>query len=385
MEENKTPEIGLKEVSEKLDAVLASASAAEQKAAEAEKRAQEAEAKTAKMADELAAVKNTHPVNFAPKTSETKSENKKDFRGFLTDVKAAKFGSVKAALQASAVTGSYLVPTGFLPEVLELLGTQESLIDKTRKLPWGIDSTTRIIPNLASRTTWATVAEGGVKPVSNPVFSQIKQELVKLAAIVVVTDELMNDSAIDLPALFTEQARAGLVDKLNNWLFNGNGTGHAGILGASGVNTPTLAGTGDLLLLKQAVPSFVARAGVFYLDNALYNQLASMAKTAAPAWLYYEEGRMKIDGSDVVALDSTLIGARGAVFGDLGNVIFSPKNEFSVRYSDVAVVNEGSSDSAVQHNLFQENKQAYRFEMRADISVVGSVWAKATVPAPAKA
>lgn len=375
MEENNTPEIGLKDVSEKLDTVLAAVADAQAKAAAAE-------AKAAKMADELEATKNLHPVNFAPKGKE-KTEDKKDFRQFLTDVKAAKFGTVKAALQAGAVTGSYLVPTGFLPEVIDLLDRQDSLITKARRLPWGIDASVRYIPNLAGRTEWTTVAEGGVKPVSNPTFGQLKQELVKLAAVVVVTDELLADTAIDLSSVFAEQARAGLVEKLNNWLFNGNGTGHAGILGATGINTPTITGVDGLLSLKQAVPGFVASSGTFYIENALYNELASMARVNAPAWLYYEEGKMRIDGNDVVALPASVIGSRGAVFGDLGNVIFSPKNEFNVKYSDVATIVEGSGDSAVEHHLFQENKQAYRFEMRADITVVGSVWAKATVPAPA--
>lgn len=380
---------GLKEVSDKMDKVLAAAeaaqaqaSAAEKRAEEAEKRAQEAEAKAAKAQDELTVAKNTHPINFAPAPKEEKSAVGKDFKKFLTDVKAAHFGGSKAALQAGAVTGSYLVPKGFLPEVLDLLGRSEDLISKARRLPWGVDGNTRDIPNLVSRSTWSLVGEGAKKGVSNPTFGTLTQKLAKMACIVLVTEELLSDSAVDLPALFADQARAGLVDKLNDWLFNGNGDDRPGILTASGTHTPTVTGITDLLLLKQAVPNFVARTGSFYVDTALYNQLASLSKQSAPAWLYYEEGKMKIDGSDVVALDTSLIGASKAVFGDLGNVIFSPKNEFDVRYTDVATITEGTGDSAVEHHLFQENKQAYRFEMRADLTVVGSVWAKATVPAP---
>lgn len=383
---------GLKAVSEKLDTVLAAAEAAGTKAAEAqkraeeaEKRAKEAEAKAAKMQDELTAAKNTHPINFAPMPDEgTSSGRGKDFKQFLTAVKAAHFGGSKAALQSGAATGSYLVPKGFLPEVLDLLGRSEDLISKARRLAWGVDGNTRDIPNLVSRSTWSLVGEGAKKGVSNPTFGTITQKLAKMATIVLVTEELMSDTSVDLPALFADQARAGLVDKLNDWLFNGNGSDRPGILTASGVHTPTVTGITDLLLLKQAVPSFVARTGSFYVDTALYNQLASLSKKDAPAWLYYEEGKMKIDNSDVVALDTSLIGARKAVFGDLGNVIFSPKNEFDVRFTDVATITEGSGDSAVTHQLFQENKQAYRFEMRADLTVVGSVWAKATVPAPTK-
>lgn len=380
-----TPEDnGLKSVSEKLDAVLAAAEEAQNKAAESEKRAQEAEAKAAKALDELTVAKNTHAINFAPAPQgNEKDAGEKDFKKFLTDVKAAHFGGSKAALQSGAATGSYLVPVGFLPEVLDLLGREEDLIAKARRLPWGVEGNTRDIPNLAARSTWAVVGEGAKKPVSNPTFGTIQQKLAKMAAIVLVTDELMADTAIDLPALFADQARAGLVEKLNDWLFNGNGDDRPGILTASGVHTPTVSAITDLLLLKQAVPSFVARTGAFYMDSALYNQLASLSKQSAPAWLYYEEGLMKIDNSDVVALDASLIGARKVVFGDLGNVIFSPKNEFAIRYTDVGTIVEGSGDSAVEHHLFQENKQAYRFEMRADLTVIGSVWAKATVPAPA--
>ena len=364
-------ESGLKSLTEKLDTVLQAAEEASAKAAEAdarakeaEKRAQEAEAKSAKLSDELTAAKNAHAVNFTPKAQvKTFEEKRKGFRDFLTDVKAARFGNVKAALQAGAVTGSYLVPTGFLPEVLDLLGTNDDLIAQARRLPWGIEGDSRTIPNLVARS------------------GEIAQKLAKLSCIVVVTDELMDDTTIDLPALFADQARAGLIDTLNDWLFNGDGDDRDGILTASGVQTPAVTGIADLLLLKQAVPVFVQRAGKFFIDNALYNQLASMARINAPAWLYYEEGKMRVDGSEVVALDSDLIGARGAVFGNLNNVIFSPKNEFAIRYSDVATVVEGESPTQTTHHLFQENKQAFRFEMRADISIVGSVWAKATVPA----
>lgn len=377
---------GLKSVSEKLDAVLAAAEAAQAKSAEAEKRAQEAEAKAAQLQEELTAAKNTHPANFAPMAPEGKEalspeEKRAKFKQFLIDVKAARFGGSKAALQAGSATGSYVVPTGFLPQVLDLLGNSEDLISKTRRLPWGSDGTTRQLPNLASRSVWSLVGEGNKKPVSNPAFGTITQKLAKLATIVVVTDELMEDTAVDLPALFAEQARAGLTDKLNDWIFNGNGSDRAGILTASGVHTPTVTGVSDLLLLKQSVPTFVARSGAFYMDSAIYNQLASLPKKDAPAWLYYEAGKMKIDNSDVIALDASLIGASKVVFGDLGNIIFSPKTEFDVRYTDVGTISEGTGDSAVEHNLFQENKQAYRFEMRGDLSVVGSVWAKCTIPA----
>lgn len=371
-------EVGAKEVSEKLDAVLGEVAAAKEAAAKAEKRAEEAEAKAAKAENEAVATKNAHNVAFkdAKEVVKTAAEKSAEFRKFLEDVKSAKYGN-KAALASATATGSYLVPEDFLPEVLDFLAKPESLIGQARRLPWGIAGNTRKIPNLLSRSTWATVGEGNAKPVSNPVFGEIEQKLVKAACIIVLTEELLADSSINLPQLFQDQARAGLVDFTNNWLFNGNGNDHPGILGASGVLTPTVADITGLLALKQAVPDYVRRSGKFFIDAALYGELASLVNSAKPGWLYYENGAMRIDNSEVVALDASLIGARNAVFGDMNNVLFSPKNEFAVRYTDTASIVDGNTT----HNLFQDDKVAYRFEMRAEITVAGATFAKATVPA----
>lgn len=377
-------EIGAKEVSEKLDAVLSEVSAAKEAAQEATKKAQEAEAKNAdlqKKLDEAVAAQNAHSVAFVDAQKEKSVKEKSaEFREFLAQVKAAKYGN-KAALASATPTGSYLVDTEFLPEVLDFLAKPESLISQARRLPWGTEGNTRNIPNILSRSVWANVGEGAPKPVSNPTFGNLQQVLVKVACIVFLTEELLSDSSINLPALFQDQARAGLIDFTNNWLFNGNGTGHPGILGASGVLTPTVAAITDLLAVKQATPDFVRRNGKFFVDTAIYSQLASLVNSAKPGWLYYENGVMRIDNSEVVALDASLIGARNVVFGDLNNVLFSPKNEFAVKYTDVASIVEGTGANAVTHRLFQEDKVAYRFEMRADITVAGNTFAKATVPA----
>lgn len=390
MEDNKTPtgtapaEIGAKEVAQKLDAVLSEVSAAKEAAQEATKKAQETEAKNAelqKKLDEAVAAKNAHSVAFVDaKKEKSVQEKSAEFRKFLDDVKAAKYGN-KAALASATPTGSYLVPEDFLPEVLDFLAKPESLISQARRLPWGIAGNTRKISNILSRSVWATVGEGEKKPVSNPVFGEITQELVKAACIIVLTEELLADSSINLPALFQEQARAGLIDFTNDWLFNGNGANHPGILGASGVLTPQVASVADLLALKQAVPDYVRRTGKYFVDAAIYGELASLVSSAKPGWLYYENGAMRIDNSEVVALDASLIGARNVVFGDLNNVLFSPKNEFAVKFTDTATIVDNQGDEAVTHALFQEDKVAYRFEMRADITVAGSTFAKATVPA----
>lgn len=373
------PKSGLEAVNEKLDIILSAAKKADEKATNAAEKAALLEA-------ELAAAKNTHNISFVPAGSAPEIDGKKELNAkiktFLNNVKQARYGyDKKDALQAGATPGSYLVPEGFLPTVIDMLGTVPSLINETRYIPWGLDGNTRKIPNLVSRSTFSVVDEGEAKPVSNPVFNQLTQVLVKAAAIVLYTKELAEDSAVDVSNLLQSLIAPALAEYYTDWIFNGNGDANPGILTASGVLNPTVATVSGLVALKLAVPSHIAATGKFYIDKALYGELIGLTRSTAPLWLTYENGVMRIDGSEVVKLDSSLIGARNAVFGDLQNIIFSPRTELAVRYSDTATIVEGASGSATTHHLFQENKEAYLFETRAAITVVGSVWAKTTVPA----
>lgn len=171
-----------------------------------------------------------------------------------------------------------------------------------------------------------------------------------------------------------------LVDVFNYWLFNGNGEGHTGIFNTSGVINPEIDTVSELINLKLQAPFNIRATGKFFIETSLYGELASIAKLSAPSWLTYEAGVMRIDGSEVVAIDETIIGAKKrACFGDLSKVIFSPKEELAVRWSDQAQIVDNSGTEPVTHNLWQENKEAYLFEIRADITVVGNVWAVTTV------
>lgn len=372
---------GLKQVSEKIDTLLNGLETSKAAEEATKKVAEEAKGKAQEALDAVTALKNTHGVNF---TAEVPAKDRKalnaELRQFLADIRAARFGGqTKSALRTDAVTGSYLIPPDFLPSLMDILVKYPSYIEGAFRLAWGNVGNEREIPNLVARPAFAKVGEGAKKPVSNPVFGSLKQKLVKEAVIVVLTKEMVDDAAIDLGAVILQIIGPALTDVLNYWLFNGNGEGHTGIFNASGVITPDVKKVDELLKLKLEAPFNIRATGKFYIETSLYGELASIAKLSAPAWLTYEAGTMKIDGSEVVAIDSTIIGSRKAAFGDMSKVIFSPKEELAVKWSDQAQIVDNSGAEPETHNLFQENKEAYLFEMRADITVVGSVWAITTV------
>lgn len=368
---------GLKEVTDKMDKFLAGIEEEKAKNAEILQAAKDAQAKAEKAMNEAVALKNAHSVNFAPAAKkDNKEETNKNFRDFLGNVKAAKYG-VKSALTASATTGSYLVPTDFLPNLFDFLVQYPAFVNDATRIPWGSVGSERHIPQLVSRPAVNATAEGAKKTLSNPAFGLIEQKLQKLTALVLWTRELTEDAAIYLPEYLPSIVGPQFTIKLNKWLFQGI-TNHPGITNASGIVVPdTVTAVNKVADLKWAVPYQYRANGKFYIETSLYGQLASIARLSAPAWLYYENGVMKIDGSEVVAVDPELIGNGIALFGDMKTVIFSPRKEIEVKYSDSATIVD--TDGTTEHQLFQENKEAYLFELRADISVTGSVWAKANL------
>lgn len=357
----------------KMDKFLEGLEASKAEAEAAKKAYQDAQAAAQKALDEAVAAKNAHPVNFAPAAKKAdKTETNKNFRDFLGQVKAAKYGA-KAALSTDATTGSYLVPQDFLPQLFDFLAQYPAFVNDATRIPWGSFGNERHIPQLVSRPAVNVTAEGAQKTLSNPAFGLIEQKLEKLTALVVWTRELAEDAGIYLPDYLPAIVGPQFTIQLNKWLFQGI-TNHPGITNASGIVTPaSVDSVNKVADLKWAIPYQYRANGKFYIETSLYGQLASIARLSAPYWLTYENGVMRIDGSDVVAVDPELIGNGIALFGDMKTVIFSPRNEIQVKYSDQANITDGGTT----HQLFQENKEAYLFELRADISVVGSVWAKA--------
>lgn len=342
-----------------------------------------------KSIDALAVKVNTPNLN-TPDNGKKKSEYGSKFKSMDDFYRAVKYacsgkGEVvesAKALQGNTATGSYLVPTEFVPTVIDTLPKYENLVDQAFRLPWGDKGNTRNIPNLAQLPTAYFVDEAGTKTASAPSFSLLNQMLKVLEVMVVLTNQLMNDAGINLAAFLPEWARRAI---MNTWLkamFLGDTTSATnpviGINTASGVLTPTVPNVSSLFALKSAVPAQIRATGKYYMDRAVYDQILALLITTKPTGYAYDavQGKLTIDGSPVVALDASIVGAGNVFFGDLSTIIFSPKNELYVRWSDQASVTDEKGDLV---SLFQKNMQAFLFESRADLTVVGSVWAKAHI------
>lgn len=142
--------------------------------------------------------------------------------------------SVKNALQIGTDTeGGYLVPDEFERTLVEALEDQN--IFRTLASVITTSSGDRKIPVVATKGTASWVDEEGSIPESDDSFGQVSIGAYKLATLIKVSEELLNDSVFNLEAYISKEFARRIGNKEEEAFFTGDGTGKpTGILAATG-------------------------------------------------------------------------------------------------------------------------------------------------------
>ena len=129
--------------------------------------------------------------------------------------------------------GGYLVPDEYERTLVEAL--EEQNIFRTLAHVIQTSSGDRKIPVVASKGTASWVDEEGTIPESDDAFSQVSIGAYKLATLVKVSEELLNDSVFDLEAYISREFARRIGNKEEEAFFTGDGTGKPlGVLAATG-------------------------------------------------------------------------------------------------------------------------------------------------------
>lgn len=141
---------------------------------------------------------------------------------------------VQNALQVGTDTeGGYLVPDEFERTLIEKLEL-ESIFRQLAKV---ITTSTgdKKIPVVATKGTAAWVDEEGLIPESDDSFGQVSIGAYKLATMIKVSEELLNDSVFNLPEYIAKEFARRIGTKEEEAFFIGDGTGKpTGIFNATG-------------------------------------------------------------------------------------------------------------------------------------------------------
>lgn len=219
--------------------------------------------------------------------------------------------------------GGLLIPELLLNEVQRFVYENGIARRDMRYLPFSGPGNERRIPTLATSVVVSWIAEGETKPKTKPIFDEVKQTLGKLAAIVIMTEEIIEDSAIDLVALCGQLFGEAIAEAEDAMFFTGD-TGALdpfdGILNAAGV-VPVPLGVGDfaadiepndVLRALYTLPTPARKGAKIYMHPSVFAVLrayradAIAAGDAAGPYLVQSPvvaGQWMLWGHDVVESD----------------------------------------------------------------------------------
>jgi HK97 family phage major capsid protein len=293
---------------------------------------------------------------------EQMGDNVKDEARFMTDTfvkwlrspsddmfwKTASPDEAKAMQEDTDAEGGFFVPEQFLAQTIHDTGVPGSQLRPLCTVI-RVASKDGYIPTMAS-ATWAAIAEEAAPTESTPTVGQVSFGIEKSGGLVKVSRELLDDSAINLPALLSQvfQEAAGQFE--DTGIISGNDTTqYAGIMSDGDVAFYTMAGAtsvvgADLIgtyyalnAQHRANASWVMKSTIASLINSIAITAAGVhsipSLTAAPADFILGKRNVLTDVTS--GLGGTITSTEKiAIFGDFKSYYIFDRVGFTIRRND---------------------------------------------------
>ena len=262
--------------------------------------------------------------------------------------KTASLDEVKAMQEDTDAEGGYFVPEQFINQVVHDPGVPGSQLRPLCTVI-RVSSNDGYVPTMGS-ATWGAIAEEAAFSDQTPTVGQVAFSIEKSGGLVKVTRELLDDSAVNLPALLTQifQESAGRFEDVG--IISGNNTTqYAGIMSDSDVAFYTMANAtsvvaADLVGTYYALNSQFRSNGTWVMKSAiasLINQIQLTGNgvtgipniTAAPSDFIL--GRPNVTTDVVSGLGGSITSTEKiAIFGDFRNYYIFDRVGFTIRRND---------------------------------------------------
>lgn len=321
------------------------------------------------------------------KTVKTDGVKGAETRAFMKDLLSGGYASLKAMERAKAITDSSVddskagltIPVELRNEVLRIAQTQYGLARRDMMyLPFSGAGNERVIPTLGTSVTVKWTGEGEKKQGTAPRFDVITQTLKKLAAIVPMTEEILEDSAIDIVALLGQLFAEAVSKEEDIQFFAGTGSPWTGILNNANVNKvvqssgdATQLTADDLLDMIDATPTGALNGSKFYMHRSVLSVIRKL-KTNTGEYIYQNPGQglpatiwnYPVETSDAFPeLSSIQTGDQYVLFGNLKQgAIFGDKQQLRVKMLDQATVTDEDGSTVI--NLAEQDMVALRIVER---------------------
>ena len=236
------------------------------------------------------------------------------------------FNALQVGMDAE---GGYLAPDEYQHTLIEALQDQNIFRKLAHVISTG--SGERKIPVVASKGTAAWIDEEAQYPESDDSFGMVSIGAYKLATMIKVSEELLNDSAFDVPAYIAKEFARRIGAAEEEAFFTGDGKGKpTGILAAGGAEVGVTAAAANAITMDEVMDLFYSlrapyrRNAVFIMNDSSVKALRKL-KTQNGDYIWQPSvqvgepdkllGRPIYTSSYMPALEA---GAKGILFGDLG-------------------------------------------------------------------
>ncbi|WP_044294498.1 phage major capsid protein [Robinsoniella peoriensis] len=194
-------------------------------------------------------------------------------REFWNSMRKKNYFDINNALQIGTDSeGGYLVPDEFESTLVEAL--EEENVFRALATVIQTSSGDRKIPVVATKGEASWIDEEGSIPESDDIFGQVSIGAYKVATMIKVSDELLNDSVFNLEAYISKEFGRRIGAKEEESFFVGDGTGKpTGIFNATGGAADGVTTTGaaitfdDVMDLYYAVKSAYRKKAVWVLND----------------------------------------------------------------------------------------------------------------------
>lgn len=277
-------------------------------------------------------------------------------------------------------TAGYLVPTELANEVYRILEEGYG-ISRSQMRVWNFSGPgqKRQIPYVDTSTTAYWIAESAAKRSTQPVFGLVDLILKKMAAIVPMTEELEEDSLINITRVIAELIAESFAILEDESFLTGTGSPFTGVINNGSVQVFQMGvgdGFGDLTAddlnqLMYKVKTSIRRTGKFYVHPTLIGVLQRLKGTdghyiyqqpqgVLPATMW---GKPVIEAEALPELSETAVNTAFIFFTDLKKTaIMGSKKGLRVKVLDQATITDVDEETAL--NLAEQDMIATRFVQR---------------------
>ena len=275
--------------------------------------------------------------------------------------------------EKNAEDGGVLVPEEMITSIAKKFASDESLLARTTQFQVSGNNLTLPTDEAAPWTGGITAywtAEGAQITQSKSKLGSASWKLHKMAALVPVTDELLED-AVALESFMVQKAPEAMIHKANSAIISGDGVGKpVGLLNSgfkykvakeSGQAADTVQAENIIKMYSRMIPTSRGQAA-WFINPAVEEQLRFL-KDSAGNYIYLAAGSQMNNAPYALLLGRPVIPMMGSMkaLGDEGDIIFA-----DLSYYYTITKTAGIKQAVSTHLYFDQDIQAYKWTFRMD-------------------